>query len=54
MKKIIPFFKTIFERLNPFIQTQMVTSVDEFLVEEEKTNMFGVGASMEKFMNIGY
>jgi len=27
----------------------MVVSVDGLLIEEEKTNMFGVGAFMEEF-----
>jgi hypothetical protein len=54
MKKIIPFLMTILKSLNPFIQAQVVTSVDGLLVEEEETNIFGVEASMEKFMNIGY
>jgi hypothetical protein len=39
---------TIFERLNPSIQAQVVASVDGLLVEEKKTNMFGVGAFIEK------
>jgi hypothetical protein len=40
---------TIFERLNPSIQARVVALVDGFLVEEDETNMFGVGASMEKY-----
>jgi hypothetical protein len=49
MKKIIPFLMEFFERLNPSIQAHVVASVDGFLVEEDETNMFGVGASMEKY-----
>jgi hypothetical protein len=40
---------TIFERLNPSIQTQVVALVDGLLViKKKKTNMFGVRASIEK------
>jgi hypothetical protein len=49
MEKFIPFFMTIFERLNPSIQAHVVASVDRFLVETDETNIFGVGASMEKY-----
>jgi short subunit fatty acids transporter len=50
MKEVIPLFMTIFERLNLYILTQMVISNDGIglPVEEDETNMFGVGASMEK------
>jgi hypothetical protein len=49
LKKIIPLLITIFERLNPSIQVEVVASIDGLLIEEEeKTNMFGVEASMEK------
>jgi hypothetical protein len=56
LKKIIPLLITIFERLNPSIQVEVVASIDGLLIEEEeKTNMFGVEASMERiFMGIGY
>ncbi len=47
MKKVIPLLMITFERLNPSIQTQVVVSIDGLLVEEDETNMFGVGASME-------
>jgi hypothetical protein len=49
MKKVIPLLMTIFERLNPSIQAHVVASIDGFLVEEDETNMFVVGASMEKY-----
>lgn len=39
---------TILEMLNPSIQAQVVALVDGLLVQEKKTNMFGVGAFMEK------
>jgi len=48
MKEVIPFFMITFGRLNPFIQAQVVVSVNGFFVEEDETNMFGVGASMEE------
>ncbi len=40
---------TIFERLNPSSQAHVVASIDGFFVEEDETNMFSVGASMEKY-----
>jgi hypothetical protein len=51
MKKIIPLLMTVFKRLNLFIQPQVVASNDGIglPVEEDETNMFGVGASMEKY-----
>jgi len=40
---------TIFERLKPSIQTQVVASIDGLLVKEKKkTKMFGVRAFIEK------
>jgi hypothetical protein len=40
---------TFFERLNLAIQAKVIASIDGLLIEEEeKTNMFRVGASMEK------
>jgi hypothetical protein len=51
MKEVIPLLMTIFERLNPSIQTQVVVLDDgiRLPIEEDDTNMFGVGASMEEF-----
>jgi hypothetical protein len=41
---------TIFERLNLSIQVEVIASINGLLVEEEEeTNMFGVGASMEEY-----
>jgi hypothetical protein len=49
LKEIIPLLMTIFERLNLSIQVKVVASINGLLVEEEEeTNMFGVGASMEE------
>jgi hypothetical protein len=39
---------TIFEKLNPSIQAQVVASIDGLIIKEKMTNMFGVEASMEK------
>jgi hypothetical protein len=47
-KEVIPLLIIIFERLNPFIQAKVVVSIDGFSGEEEETNMFGVGAFVEK------
>jgi hypothetical protein len=49
MKRIIPLLMIVFERLNLFIQAQVVVSIAELLVEEEETHRFGVGAFMEEF-----
>ncbi len=40
---------TNFEWLNPIIQAQVIAPIDGFAFngENEKTNMFGVGAFME-------
>jgi hypothetical protein len=46
--KEIPFFMIVFERLNLYIQAQVVVSVDGLPIEEDETNMFGVGAFVEK------
>ncbi len=40
---------TVFERLNLAIQAWIIVSIDGFPIEEEeKTNMFGVGAYVEE------
>jgi len=39
---------TVFERSNPYIQAQVVALVDGLPLQEVETNMFGVGAFMEK------
>jgi hypothetical protein len=38
----------VFERLNPYIQAQVVALVDGLPLQEVETNMFGVGAFVEK------
>ncbi len=48
LKEVIPLLMTNFERLNASIQTHVVGPVDGLPIEEEETNMFGVGASMEE------
>jgi len=48
LKEVIPLLMTIFESLNLSIQAKVVASIDGFFVEEEETNMFGVGAYVEK------
>jgi hypothetical protein len=49
LKKIISLLMTIFERLNLSIQAKLVVLIDGLFVEkEEKTNMFGVGASVKE------
>jgi hypothetical protein len=50
MKENIPLLMTIFKRLNLFIQSQAVASNDGIglPIEEDETNMFDVGASMEE------
>jgi hypothetical protein len=45
---------TIFERLNPFIQEQVVASIDGLFVEEKKLTSMVLGHLWKKFMNIGY
>jgi hypothetical protein len=47
LKEIIPFLMTIFERLKPSIQVEVVVSIDGLPIKEE-TNMFGVGAPVEE------
>jgi len=46
--KEIPFFMIVFERLNLYIQAQVVALVDGLPIEEDETNMFGVRAFVEK------
>jgi hypothetical protein len=41
--------KTILERSNLSIYAQVVAPINGLLIEEEKTNMFSVGAFMEVF-----
>jgi len=47
LKEVIPLLMTIFERLKPSIQAEVVVSIDELPIEK-KTNMFGVGACVEE------
>jgi hypothetical protein len=36
LKEVIPFFIIVFEKFNLSIQGEVVASIDELLVEEEK------------------
>ncbi len=47
LKEVIPLLMTIFERLKPSIQVEVVVSIDGLPIKD-KTNMFGVGAPMEE------
>jgi hypothetical protein len=38
LKEVIPLLMIVFERFNPSIQTKVVASIDELLVEEEKNS----------------
>ncbi len=42
--KEIPLLMIVFKRLNLYIQTNVVASVDGLPIEEDETNMFVVGA----------
>jgi hypothetical protein len=49
LKEVIPLLMIFFEMLNNSIQVEVVASIDGiFVEEEEETNMFSVGASMEE------
>lgn len=36
------------EQLNPTVQAQAIAPIDGFAFEDEETNMFGIGASIEE------
>jgi hypothetical protein len=49
VKEFISLFMTIFERLNPIVQARVVAPINgsTFEDENEKTNMFNIGACIE-------